>query len=50
MQELARHSDIRLTLGRYAHASLHDMGAAVDALPALPVRNQQQIKLRATGW
>jgi integrase len=36
MQELARHSDIRLTLGRYAHASLHDLGAAVRALPALP--------------
>jgi integrase len=49
MQMLARHSDIRLTLGRYAHASLHDLGSAVNALPALPVAKPQPTALRATG-
>jgi integrase len=47
MQMLARHSTIELTLGRYAHASLHDLGSAVDALPALPVT--QTKALRPTG-
>ena len=32
-QKLARHGDVRLTLGRYAHAALHDLTAAMDALP-----------------
>jgi integrase len=34
-QELARHSDIRLTMERYTHASLYDTGAAVAGLPTL---------------
>jgi integrase len=32
-QALARHSDPRLTVGRYSHASLTELGAAVDRLP-----------------
>jgi integrase len=34
-QELARHSDIRLTLGRYTHKTLYDLGAAVAQLPPI---------------
>jgi integrase len=34
-QELARHGDVRLTLGRYTHKSLHDLGAAVEGLPPI---------------
>ena len=32
-QTLARHSDIRLTLGVYTHVGLHDQTAAIAALP-----------------
>jgi integrase len=32
-QTLARHSDIRLTLGLYTHVGLHDQTAAIEALP-----------------
>jgi len=32
-QELARHSTPTLTIGRYSHARLHDLTAALDALP-----------------
>lgn len=35
-QQLARHSTIELTLGRYAHVGLIDMRGAVDALPSIP--------------
>jgi integrase len=52
-QELARHSDIRLTLGRYAHAALHDVAAAVNGLPAIvPALDPSSANvdaLRATG-
>src|SRR5262249_4616187 len=34
-QELARHSTVQLTLGRYAHPALYDLTAAVNALPSL---------------
>ena len=34
-QELARHSTSRLTVDRYAHARLHDVASALDALPAV---------------
>jgi len=34
-QELARHSDIRLTMNVYTHAALHDLAAAVASLPNL---------------
>lgn len=36
-QTLARHSDIRLTLGCYTHVGLHDQSAAIEALPGPPV-------------
>jgi integrase len=32
-QTLARHSDIRLTLGLYTHVGLHDQTTAIEALP-----------------
>jgi hypothetical protein len=35
-QTLARHSDVRLTLGVYTHVELHDQTAAIQALPAPP--------------
>ncbi len=34
-QELARHSTPTLTIGRYAHARLHDLQGALDAMPDL---------------
>jgi hypothetical protein len=36
-QTLARHSDIRLTLGVYTHAELADQRAAIGILPGPPV-------------
>ncbi len=35
-QELARHSNPMLTIGRYAHARLNDLTAALDVLPCPP--------------
>ncbi len=54
MQMLARHSDLGITIGRYGHASLHDLASAVDGLPPLPASDPQTPKqasviLRATG-
>lgn len=50
MQRLARHSTVELTLGRYTHANVHDLAAAVDKLPALPTGPQPEaVVLRATG-
>ncbi len=34
MQRLARHSTVELTIGRYTHAGLFDLSAAVNKLPA----------------
>ncbi len=48
-QELARHCDIRLTLGRYAHVALHDLSAAMDALPDLLPPTTERSALAATG-
>jgi integrase len=50
-QELARHSDIRLTMNVYTHARLHDLAGAVEGLPALlPADPPTQAQnLRATG-
>lgn len=50
-QELARHSTPALTIGRYAHARLHDLTAALDALPDLqsPEANATPQALAATG-
>ena len=54
MQKLARHSTVELTLGRYTHANLHDLAAAVDGMPRLPIESSPQTEsarqiLRATG-
>src|SRR5260370_4865456 len=50
-QELARHSDIRLTMNVYTHTGLFDLAGAVDSMPALmptgPV--PERTVLRATG-
>ena len=35
-QTLARHSDIRLTLGTYTHVDTHDQTVAIQSLPAPP--------------
>jgi site-specific recombinase XerD len=52
-QTLARHSDVRLTLGVYTHVGLHDQTNAIGSLPAPPViSNGPQSDaeaLRATG-
>jgi hypothetical protein len=48
MQSMARHSTVTLTLDRYTHVALHDLDAAVNSMPALPV-NQDRTTLRATG-
>jgi hypothetical protein len=48
-QELARHSDIRLTMNRYTHAALHELAAAVDSLPPiLPTKPVSEAAI-ATG-
>ena len=52
-QTLARHSDIRLTLGVYTHVGLHAQTAAIQSLPAPPdagvgPQNDAAV-LRATG-
>ncbi|HEY4760010.1 MAG TPA: hypothetical protein VIH42_05460 [Thermoguttaceae bacterium] len=38
-QTLARHSDIRLTLGVYTHVELPDRSAAIESLPPPPPCN-----------
>ena len=51
-QELARHSDPRLTIGRYSHARLHDLQGALDALPNLSlskIHAPEPEDQRATG-
>ena len=52
-QTLARHSDVRLTLGVYTHIGLHDQAAAIQSLSAPPgadVGPQNAVAaLRATG-
>ena len=37
MQKLARHSTVELTIGRYTHANLNDLGAAVRQMAPLPL-------------
>ncbi len=50
-QELARHSDPRLTIGRYSHTRLHDLQGALDALPATSASkpDTEARELAATG-
>jgi hypothetical protein len=46
MQELARHSDVRLTVGRYGRSDLTEQAEAVAALPDLAAAAEG---MRATG-
>ncbi len=46
-QELARHSDSRLTMNVYTHAHLHDLAGAVEMLPSLLPSGRTALK--ATG-
>ncbi len=52
-QTLARHSDVRLTLGVYTHIGRHDQSAAIESLPAPPGSNEgpgiQAEVVKATG-
>ena len=50
-QDLARHSDPKLTIGRYAHTRIHDLRQALDNLPNVgtPDRNVQTAAMAATG-
>jgi integrase/recombinase XerD len=50
-QTLARHSDVRLTLGVYTHVGLHDQTAAIGSLPSPipPCEQEDEVSLKATG-
>jgi integrase len=50
-QELARHSDIRLTMNVYTHARLYDLAGAVEGLPALlgGAQDTDRRPLQSTG-
>jgi integrase/recombinase XerD len=52
-QTLARHSDVRLTLGTYTHVEVYDQTAAIQSLPAPPSggghSKTEAAELRATG-
>ncbi len=52
-QTLARHSDIRLTMGTYTHIGLHDQSTAIEMLPSPPPLkprdDNEAATLRATG-
>jgi integrase len=50
VQELARHSDPRLTLGVYTHARIHDLAGALEALPSVkPTDAPERQAASATG-
>ncbi|OQZ06003.1 MAG: hypothetical protein B6D36_07220, partial [Planctomycetes bacterium UTPLA1] len=48
-QELARHSDPKLTLNVYSKLGVHDLTGALDALPSQRGKEREQQKPRATG-
>jgi integrase len=53
-QELTRHHDIKLTMARYTHVRLHDLGQAVEELPLFvsplfPPDEQEGVKRVANG-
>ncbi len=45
MQKLARHSTVELTIGRYTHANLDDLGAAVRQMATLPLSETSNPKI-----
>jgi hypothetical protein len=49
VQILARHSSITLTMDRYTHMGLLTQTAALEMLPALPIRERHAEPLAATG-
>ena len=49
VQELARHSDPKLTLNVYSKLGVHDLSGALDGLPSLAPTAPQRERLRATG-
>lgn len=48
-QTLARHSDIRLTLGVYTHVELPDQTAAIESLPGPPGNGEETEDQRRSG-
>ncbi|MFA7237980.1 MAG: site-specific integrase [Phycisphaeraceae bacterium] len=48
-QELARHSDPRLTMNTYTRLGVHDLTGALDALPDATPANSEPHTMRATG-
>jgi integrase len=48
-QDLARHSDINLTLSRYTHTLLEDRSDALGTLPDMSLKQPSRADLQATG-
>jgi integrase len=48
-QELARHGDVNLTLSRYTHKTLHDLGAAVQGLEPVAQKGSGAVRERRGG-
>jgi integrase len=48
-QELARHSDVRLTMKVYTHLTMRDLSGAVATLPKLLPESPRALPLAATG-
>ena len=48
-QQLARHSDPKLTLNTYTKLGVHDLTGALDALPSLTGGAPERERMRATG-
>jgi hypothetical protein len=48
-QVLARHSDVRLTLQRYTHKTLRDLGTAVEGFPSILPKSDHTETARSTG-
>jgi len=48
-QELARHSDPKLTIGRYSHVRLHDLSKALDGIQPTKIEGDSPIAAKATG-
>jgi len=48
-QQLARHSDPKLTMNVYARLGVHDLAGALDGLPGMTGEPPERQRLRATG-
>jgi len=48
-QELARHSDPKLTMNVYTRLGVHDLAGALDGLPGEPSDDRQAETMKATG-